>query len=649
MALLTLQYTAPLPVGFTSGTVEVKSGAVYIDAAGRVNQPYKKYTLNADKSLTSLQGDATPVIVGMAMGDPNTALPLDVVVTHNVTGLPTPLRSTFRVTPVDVNGTGTLNLHAPSLTAPVVGPYSPTLQALIDGATGQQVAVGAAITGANTAAAGANAAAAAVPGTVATALVPITQALADSAQATALAAAVAGIVGRANLAAITGADGYYRAMDTGYVYQRSSGVNTRRVDLEAVSASAFTPVDLRSSRLYSVSQQAGADPTTRLRAAQQAAGAVGGLVFTNNTVGTDNWTANAPRAAEFIYGDPLSLSTYATDHRAGRSVFGGRLFQNTALQAGDNGYLGYLERLEATVQGRTVSTVTAYIGMNSLATGTGVITEANRTNQVALVVNAGASTTGASAGIEGLNVLASSAFTGTDYQPVIGIEVDMSAARTAGYFGELSKSYSIGSSMVWNSPNFGTAAYVTSSGTQNQGWLHGAYISGVLQVGLSIWSSALWNPSYGMYVSGATTAGLFIGAKLGITGAIGHNSQDLPTYANTPPVGVWHGARAATSGRSIPARWTATDGTGVETHWDLDTDSFLFTLAKNGTTALQFAPNALWAGGTQVVGTRKTGWALATGTKSRATFDASTVTLVTLAQVVAAIQQDIASHGLIGA
>jgi hypothetical protein len=232
MALLTLQYTAPLPAGFTSGTVEVKSGAVYIDASGRVNQPYRKYTLNADKSLTSLQGDATPVIVGMAMGDPATAGVLDVIVTHNVTGLPTAQRSTFQIVPVDITGAGTLNLHAPSLTAPVIGPYSPTLQALIDGATGQQAAVATAITGTNAARDNANAVAAAVPGTVATALVPVTQALADNAQATALAIGVAGIVSKANLAAITGADGYYRAMDTGYVYQRTAGTNTRRADLE---------------------------------------------------------------------------------------------------------------------------------------------------------------------------------------------------------------------------------------------------------------------------------------------------------------------------------------------------------------------------------------------------------------------------------
>jgi hypothetical protein len=182
MALLTLQYTAPLPAGFTSGTVEVKSGSVYIDASGRVNQAYRKYTLGTDKSLTSLQGDATPVIVGMAMGDPNTAPALDVIVTHNVSGLPTPLRSTFRVVPVDVAGAGVLDLHAPSLTVPVVGPYPATIQALIDASTGQQAAVATAITGANGARDNANAAAAAVPGQVATALVPITQALADTAQ-----------------------------------------------------------------------------------------------------------------------------------------------------------------------------------------------------------------------------------------------------------------------------------------------------------------------------------------------------------------------------------------------------------------------------------------------------------------------------------
>lgn len=52
----------------------------------------------------------------------------------------------------------------------------------------------------------------------------------------------------------------------------------------------------------------------------------------------------------------------------------------------------------------------------------------------------------------------------------------------------------------------------------------------------------------------------------------------------------------------------------------------------------------------QVVGARATGWALPTGTLSRATFDQSTVTLAQLAQRVAALITDLYSqHGLIGA
>lgn len=63
---------------------------------------------------------------------------------------------------------------------------------------------------------------------------------ADLEQTAALATAAAGITGKTNLAAITGADGYYRAMDTGYVYQRTAGVNTRRPALEALNQDSLT-------------------------------------------------------------------------------------------------------------------------------------------------------------------------------------------------------------------------------------------------------------------------------------------------------------------------------------------------------------------------------------------------------------------------
>lgn len=51
----------------------------------------------------------------------------------------------------------------------------------------------------------------------------------------------------------------------------------------------------------------------------------------------------------------------------------------------------------------------------------------------------------------------------------------------------------------------------------------------------------------------------------------------------------------------------------------------------------------------KVVSTRRTGWAAATGTATRTTFDASTVTTAELAQRMKALLDDLIAHGLIGA
>lgn len=53
--------------------------------------------------------------------------------------------------------------------------------------------------------------------------------------------------------------------------------------------------------------------------------------------------------------------------------------------------------------------------------------------------------------------------------------------------------------------------------------------------------------------------------------------------------------------------------------------------------------------GTQVVGTRKTGWSDPTGTPSKATFATSTVTTSELAAFVFALYNDLKNHGLVGA
>lgn len=59
--------------------------------------------------------------------------------------------------------------------------------------------------------------------------------------------------------------------------------------------------------------------------------------------------------------------------------------------------------------------------------------------------------------------------------------------------------------------------------------------------------------------------------------------------------------------------------------------------------------NAIFRDGLQVVGPRVTGWAAATNTKSKATFDTTTVTLPELAARVGQIIDDLIAHGLQGA
>jgi hypothetical protein len=71
--------------------------------------------------------------------------------------------------------------------------------------------------------------------------------------------------------------------------------------------------------------------------------------------------------------------------------------------------------------------------------------------------------------------------------------------------------------------------------------------------------------------------------------------------------------------------------------------------ADTGKSVLLDGPNSkITIDGTQVLGTRKTGWTAASGTASRATFDTATVTTEQLAQRFKALEDDLISHGLIG-
>lgn len=88
-----------------------------------------------------------------------------------------------------------------------------------------------------------------------------------------------------------------------------------------------------------------------------------------------------------------------------------------------------------------------------------------------------------------------------------------------------------------------------------------------------------------------------------------------------------------------------------------DAATFLFRSNGGGTTFLTINSSAINAtvdfqrSGTKVVGARKTGWATATGTATRTTFDTASVTLPQLAERLKALIDDLhgtAGHGLIG-
>lgn len=72
-------------------------------------------------------------------------------------------------------------------------------------------------------------------------------------------------------------------------------------------------------------------------------------------------------------------------------------------------------------------------------------------------------------------------------------------------------------------------------------------------------------------------------------------------------------------------------------------------LSVTGNIQVTSTSGSFMVGALSVVGSRKTGWAAATGTATRTTFVTSTVTTEQLAQRLKALIDDLISHGLIGA
>ena len=108
-----------------------------------------------------------------------------------------------------------------------------------------------------------------------------------------------------------------------------------------------------------------------------------------------------------------------------------------------------------------------------------------------------------------------------------------------------------------------------------------------------------------------------IGGTLGVTGIV--TFTDRPVFSGGVPALVSNGGVSGTSLAAIAGPSTST-----------------------------LTPTELQILTVRVVGARVTGWAAATGTATRTTFDTATVTLPLLAQRVKALIDDLIAHGLIG-
>lgn len=125
-------------------------------------------------------------------------------------------------------------------------------------------------------------------------------------------------------------------------------------------------------------------------------------------------------------------------------------------------------------------------------------------------------------------------------------------------------------------------------------------------------------------------------AAFSMWGNMGNQAYAVPMVALTPPdpatqgfVLAWNTAAGAVDFAPITWEPASSDFTSAGN----------FGIAAGKT----YKVNAI-----QVVGARKTGWAAATGTATRTTFDTATVTLPQLAERVKALLDDLTTHGLIG-
>lgn len=390
-----------------------------------------------------------------------------------------------------------------------------------------------------------------------------------------------------------------------------------------------------------------ADDTLAIAEARNQVSDVGGTVVANGKAYSPSFWENLfPRAMEWIYG---SDSDYKTDTKSSKPLIWLKQFIGAPVTS--FGYDHYGAAFDSyTKAGIDVqSGATAIFRMASYSNNSEGA-NFNKTNQVALVASANSLSATSSASVEAVNGIATSAYTGSLAQMVIGFEADLNAARAPGFFGEADSTYSVGFTSNWTGGSFdGTVAYAAGTSSASKTWLHGLISSGSRNTGVTVTRNGNRRPTTGVWVAAASSHGVYIGAKSLNQMNPGQGSD----YAYKPSVGIALGQEGDTSSPSHILRFTSTDAGGVEQNCDmrLGEDALLRFSINGVSNRFGIGPNGLvYIQNTAVVGTRKTGYTALTGAVNRGTaYNVSTITLQQLASRVAAIQADLAAHGLIGA
>ena len=173
------------------------------------------------------------------------------------------------------------------------------------------------------------------------------------------------------------------------------------------------------------------------------------------------------------------------------------------------------------------------------------------------------------------------------------MQVNIFCSRASGWYGQASYTYAVGSSIINVGPYSATMGLAIDTTEPGVGFLHGAVISGVVNSGITIARNTV-TPDTGLWVSAATTYGIYIGAKA----LYPLNSGQNPTFdsSHNPAIGIALGETAATSGSSNILRFTSTSAGGSENNIDISTDNVGDIVIKfNGTTSFTLSANGSYS------------------------------------------------------